>query len=94
MRSININKKYPREAIILALQKYLRYFWVKISENQHHFLITFQPKPEHNVVFDEQLFFNELIEAEFLYRKSEETKPLREAIIKAALSPYKGHAEP
>ena len=93
MQFIEIEKSCPREVIIIALQKYLKDFWVTISESPHHFRITFQQKPAAVVVFDDALFLNELVESEFVFYKSKETKPLREAIIKKALSPYKGDIE-
>jgi His-Xaa-Ser system protein HxsD len=93
MQSIEIEKSCPKEAIIIALQKYLKDFWIRISESKHHFRITFEQKAERNTNFDDALFLNELVESEFIYHKSKETMSLREAIIKKALSPYKGDIE-
>ena len=93
MQSIELEKSYPREAIIIALQKYLTGFWVKISENQHHYLVTYHRKPEGNIDFDDSVFLNELIESEFIYYKSRETKSMREAIINMALSAYEIQGE-
>ena len=81
---------YRKEAIIVALQRYLKNYWVTISEDETNYCIQFESKYGDNVGVSENEFNNQLIEAEFIYMKSMESLPIRTTIMKKALEPYHG----
>ncbi|MBQ33631.1 MAG: hypothetical protein QF852_03295 [Candidatus Marinimicrobia bacterium] len=88
-QKIQIRKSlYKKEAIIVALQMYLKKYWVAILEDESDYFIQFEPKNGNNIKISENEFINQLIEAEFIYMKSLESLPLRKTIMKKALEPY------
>jgi len=82
---------YRKEAIIVALKRYLKNYWVTIYEDETDYCIQFESKIEDNINVSENEVNNQLIEAEFIYMKSVESLPLRNTIMKKALEPY--HSE-
>ena len=88
-KKIQIKKTlYKKEAVIVALQMYLKKYWIAILEDESDYFIQFEPKNGTNVEISENEFINQLIEAEFIYMKSLESLPLRKTIMKKALEPY------
>ena len=86
---IRINKKnYVKDAILIALQKYLDNYWVKILTEDEEWIIVFEKKVITIEDINENIFFNELAEAEFLAIKEMRSVDLRRIILKKALSPY------
>lgn len=79
---------FNKNAIIIALQKYLDSHWVRIFEGSGTYLISFEKRDNSPHSFEEKVFFNELIESEFLSRKEKDTLELRSMIMKQILSPY------
>lgn len=90
-QKIHLKKKtYKREAIIVALQSYLKNYWVTIFEDDTDYCVQFESKEENDSMVSEDELKNQLVEAEFIYMKSLESLPLRNAIMKKALEPYHG----
>jgi len=89
LKRFKVNKSdYQREVLIISLQHYLEFFWITLSEESAHFLVTLTRKNTSEKYPLEKEFINNLIEAEFLYNKINETRPLREQLLSAALKPY------
>lgn len=89
MKRFKVSKTdYPREAIIISLQRYLEKFWISISEEPRQYLITFDRKNASGKYPQEKEFMNHLIESEFIRNKVKESLQLREQLISAALRPY------
>ena len=88
-QKIYLNKiSYKREAIIVALQSYLKNYWVTIFEDDMDYYVQFETKGGNDSMVSEDEFRNNLVEAEFIYMKSLESLPLRNTIMKKALEPY------
>ena len=88
-QKIYLNKiSYKREAIIVALQSYLKNYWVTIFEDDIDYYVQFETKGGNDSMVSEDEFRNNLVEAEFIYMKSLESLPLRNTIMKKALEPY------
>jgi len=81
-------KNYVKDAILIALQKYLDNYWVMILTEGEEWILVFEKKGEAIQDIDEKIFFNELVEAEFLAIKEMRSEDLRRIILKKTLSPY------
>jgi|SaaInlStandDraft_4_1057021.scaffolds.fasta_scaffold17574_2 His-Xaa-Ser system protein HxsD len=79
---------YSRDAIMIALQKYLDEYWVKILSEKDDFIIVIEEKNELSPKINQREFFNQLVEAEFLSEREKKSKELRKIIMQKALSPY------
>ena len=89
MKRFKVSKTdYPREAIIISLQRYLEKFWITVSEKPEQYIVTFDPKNPVEKYPQEKEFLNHLIESEFIRNKVKESLQLREQLISAALRPY------
>jgi hypothetical protein len=90
MDSVKFLKEiFKKESVIIALQKYLKEYWVTISEDKKCYIVNFKKKFKNTPNIDKKVFENEIIESEFLFFKSQETINLREYILKTVLSPNK-----
>ena len=89
MKHFKVSKTdYPREAIIISLQRYLEKFWITISEKPEQYIVTFDRKTPMEKYPKEKEFMNHLIESEFIRNKVKESLRIREQIISTALGPY------
>ncbi|MBT4681517.1 MAG: hypothetical protein HOB70_00575 [Chloroflexi bacterium] len=73
---------------MIALQKYLDEYWVKILSEKDDFIIVIEEKNELSPKINQREFFNQLVEAEFLSEREKKSKELRKIIMQKALSPY------